>query len=439
MNKISLGLLAAGGLLCLTTFQGWNQERWINAQNKKIAIATATQPRQHNSPLWPLLGITGLGMLGAGAIRLQSKLPESEATPVNPLSDEGLTGLPNPESTPAQQMRKNRPLTAGKSPNSDSTDWLKHFFDESYHVALNGATRSGKTTLCEWGISQLGDTEVYLIDPKYNPQKPRWNYTPYCTDIDEVTIHLDLLSKRIKSRLNGEEVIAPLNIILDEWDWVKETHGKPVVKTLRKIFKVGAELQIKLWLLGQSPLAQDTGLSGSDYRNFGRVVLTSEALAFINNQQFPWSASDYKPLAVSHQKRGDRFGLFIPMSGEPFIKVVPDLSQFSPVQRYQLESSPHPPERSGDDSEPSDSEWLNAMLKNGYTTPERLNDWEPRDPLNDSEPSSEAIGMVVSLHRSGCSKQETIEYTWKCKKGGSKAYKKAVKFYEQTLQNLGAN
>lgn len=435
--------IAVGLALCSAAWSGYSQQRWINQKNEQIAIAYAQELKRHSNPIWALMGIGGLGAIAWGGVSLKYAQHNQTPSLSTAYSESGrqasehFLGEPMPRIVPP-------PAHIQASPNPDPTEWLKSFFSESYHVALNGVTRSGKTTLCEWGIEQLENGEVYLIDPKYNPKNPRWNYTPSCTDIDEVPIHLDKLSMRIKSRLQDNEPSTPLSIIVDEWDWIKDTHGNPVIKSIRKLFKVGAELNIKLWLLGQSPLATGTGLSGSDYRNFGRVVLNAEALAFINNRQFPWDSSRYKLLAESHQRRGERFGLFIPMNGEPFIKVIPDFRQFSVVQSHQpdrsdepVERSAHTPERSTEPAERDEVERLNGLLEKGSSNPERIKDWEPRDPLNDSEPSSGSIGMVVTLYRSGCTKQEIIEYVWCCKKGGSKSYKKAEEYYEQTLQNLG--
>jgi len=198
MNKISLSLLAAGALLVGTAWQGYSQQQWINRQNRAIATSTATHPRQHNSPLWPLLGIGGLSAMAIGGLALREGVPESSPGVGEALQRGSLDGLVVAKTGAVERVTKSRPLTVSELHNSNSTNWLKTFFSSAYHVALNGATRSGKTTLCEWGISQIGDSEVYLIDPKFNPQKPRWNYTPSCTDIDEVPMHLNQLANRIK-------------------------------------------------------------------------------------------------------------------------------------------------------------------------------------------------------------------------------------------------
>lgn len=205
---------------------------------------------------------------------------------------------------------------------------LRNFFSDSFHVLLNGSTGSGKTTLCEWGINQSKGGEVYLLDPKYIPLRPTWSYKPQCEAISDIPIQLKKLVDRMEKRRKGEEDASQkLNIIIDEWDWIYGEHGKSCLSILRMLFKVGRDLNIKVWLCGQSPLAKDTGLSGSDYRNFGRIVLAAEALAFTKNQQFSWDSKSFSPLCESYQRKGERFGLFIPMKGEPSVRVVPEIQK----------------------------------------------------------------------------------------------------------------
>jgi len=438
-NLISAGAIAGGIFLACAAWSGYSQERWINAQNQRIALAYNQIPRSHSNPLWPIIGITGLAAIGVGTVGMAYRELESSGNVPNSIPSKGSTAYEN-DSGNSLPVTRSHPKIGTNPPNPSDTKWLFDHMNNAFHVSINGPTGEGKTTTTEWGIDQLGGGEVYLIDPKHNPKRKRWSYPTQCTDIDDVIEHLQLLFERFEARRKGEEEPNKLHIVIDEWDWIYEEFGAKALKPLRKLFKLGRDENIKLWLLGQSPLTTETGITTSGYRNFAKIVLGSEALCYISNpKHFPWDSSEYKPIAQRHQDRGDRWGLFVPSKGKPFIKSMPDLSHFSPVQSYQLESSPHPPERSTEPTEPDETEWLNRLLDKNYSDSERLNDWEPRDPLNDSEPSPEAIGMVVGLHRSGCNKQECIEYTWKCKKGGSKAYKKAEKYYEQTLQNLGAS
>lgn len=405
---IPIAAIAAGGILIASAWSGWQQQQWINQKNMAIAMDFAQLPKQHNNPLWVALGIGGLAAIGYGAISATdgSVIPEIGDTQPQP----------QPKKPAVRQTQK-----------TDDVAWLKCFFASSHHVALNGSTGSGKTTLCEWAISQQ-ESEIYLVDPKHIPHSPRWNFEPNCTDISEVPLHLKTLNERMENRRSGAEAIAPLNIIIDEWDWIAEEHGKSAISQLRKLFKVGRELGIKIWLCGQSPLAKDSGLSGSDFRNFGRIILGSEAISFCNNPQFPWDSSRFKPLAESYQKRGDRLGLFIPMVGEPSIKIIPDLSQFSPVRHGSVEPSPG-------STEPMDSEWLNRLLSKDYSSPEPAEPWEPKDPLNPTEPTPESIGRAIALARLGHSQTEIIESIWGAKKGGSRAYLSAREHLQSILKN----
>ena len=413
MNKLaSIAAIAAGGILLTAAWSGWQQQSWINQKNMAIALAYAQQPKQHNNPLWLALGLGGLAAIGYGAVGLNSETITPEIGDIQPQHQP----QPQPQKAAVIQTQK-----------TDDVTWIKAFFERSHHIALNGSTGSGKTTLCEWAISQQ-ESEIYLIDPKHIPHSPRWNFEPNCSDISEVPLHLKLLTDRMELRRKGFEETAPLNIIIDEWDWIAEEHGKSAISQLRKLFKVGRELGVKIWLCGQSPLAKDSGLSGSDFRNFGRVILGSEAISFCNNPQFPWDSVQFKSLAESHQKRGDRFGLFVPMVGEPLVKIIPELSRFSPVPQGSHEPSP------GSD-EPTNSELLNRLLSKDYRESEPAEPWEARDPLNPTEPSPESIGRAIELHRLGHSQTEIIESVWGAKKGGSRTYAVAREHLQSILKN----
>lgn len=407
----SIAAIATGSVLCLAGYSGYSQQEWINRQNMAIAVSYAQTPRRHSNPLWALLGIGGLSAIGYGAVSAK----EADLSPTLPLPKP----QPQPQKTTMIQIEK-----------TDDVTWLKNFFSKAHHVALNGSTGTGKTTLAEWAISQQ-ESEIYLIDPKHIPHSPRWNFEPNCSDISEVSIHLKALTDRMESRRNGSETITPLNIIIDEWDWVAEEHGKSAISQLRKLFKVGRELGIKIWLCGQSPLAKDSGLSGSDFRNFGRIVLGSEAISFCNNPQFPWDSAQFKSIAESYQKRGNRFGLFIPMAGEPFLKIIPDLGRFSPVRR----GSPEPDQGSPEPSPNHDANRLNSLLDKEYSEDEPSEPWMPKDPLNPTEPSLESIGKAIELARFGHSQTEIIELVWGAKKGGSRAYTVAREHLQSILKN----
>ncbi|GEM_PF-6996739 len=410
MNRIlvSVGALTGGLLLCASAWSGYSQEHWINQQNQAIAHQWGQTAKQHSNPLWGLLGVTGSGLAIAGGASLKF----------------------NNDSEPIHEENNSFHPQISPSTPPKNTQWLEKFLNSHCHLAINGVTGSGKTTLAEHALGIWGTSEIFLIDPKFNPLDPAWTYIPQCDDIESVLAALGCLEKRLRARQQNEEEHTPLAIVIDELDWICLTYKTKAINSIRKLYKVGRSLGFRILLCGQSPYAKT--LDGSDWKNFNRVVLGNEAVAFCSNPQFPFSKEKYYPKCVQLHQNEKRFGLWIPVSGDPFVREVPIINP--PIQpSFSLT-----PERSPELSEREDNEWLNDLLGSIHGDFERSERWQARDPLNASEPSPEAIGMVVSLYRSGCTKQDAIEYVWKCKKGGSKAYKKAAQHYDQILNKLGA-
>ncbi|MDJ1169672.1 hypothetical protein PMG71_09560 [Roseofilum sp. BLCC_M154] len=432
MNKISLGLLAAGALLALTAWQGWSQQQWINQQNRAIAISTASTPRQHNSPLWPLLGIGGLTSLAMGAIGLRnSGLPEPPTGAAKPLPAMGFNGVPVAQSGGGDRVAQIHPITMGKNHNSISTNWLDKFLNSHCHLAINGVTNSGKTTLAEHALSIWNPSEVWVIDPKYNAVDPSWSYIPRCADIESVMESLSQLEKRLRARQQNEEPHTDLAVVIDELDWIALTYKSKAIDSIRKLYKVGRSLGFRVLLCGQSPYAKT--LDGSDWKNFNRVILGNEAVAFCSNPQFPYEKEKYYQKCLDLHQDKKRFGLWIPVSGDPFVREVPVINP--PVQARFSETDDSSPEP----SEPSSHKWLNQLLDKEHSDFEPAEPWQPRDPLAPSEPSPESIGKAIELHRFSYSQTKIIEVVWGAKKGGNQAYQVARQHLQTIMQNLGVN
>ena len=231
---------------------------------------------------------------------------------------------------------------------AQTEDWIKDMvFDEdgelkTVHYHLSGPTGTGKTTLGEYlmnlilneGLARGNSEEAsyYLINPKHLENKPSWSFPPFVRDIDQamegIEYCADLVKKRVADPNFYPDTAAPIFVIVDEWDWIFGVYKARAVNALRTIFKVGREVRVYLFVCGQSAQAQGTGLNGTDYRQMARIVLGTEAIAFLDNPQFIYkNKQELYALAESYQESKTRYALIIPMEGLPKIKIIPHISK----------------------------------------------------------------------------------------------------------------
>jgi hypothetical protein len=187
------------------------------------------------------------------------------------------------------------------------------------------------------------NAEFYLINPKHVSYHQQWPVEPIASSIDTSLDALEKLVFMLQSRIEDADY-SPVSskviiCIIDEWDWIYEHYKKDAVSLLRRLIKVGAELNYKVLLVGQSPLSQDTGLSGSDYHNMVRIALWAAGEKLINN--LPMSAKDKAPLKAQIMQfkasPGDiRYGVVVPLNNQPEVKIIPNLA----VDNHLLLSAP---------------------------------------------------------------------------------------------------
>ena len=251
---------------------------------------------------------------------------DRKLNPSQPLASQQLPPNPSPAS---------KAQTINQQPPVGDRDWLDIFINSHCHLAINGITGSGKTTLAEYAL-QLWDCEVLLIDPKYNALEPAWSVPPLCSNINEVMGALKHVESRMLARQQNREAHYPIAIVVDEFDWLCLTYKAKAINVIRALYKVGRSLGFRLIICGQSPYANN--FDGSDWRNFNRIILNGEALSFCENRQFPYEKNAYHPLCQQYQASGVRYGMFIPTGGVPFINPIPDIG--AKVQPSDSEPEP---------------------------------------------------------------------------------------------------
>ena len=221
-------------------------------------------------------------------------------------------------------------------------DWIRDLLFDSegnlrrQHISLNGKTQSGKSTLASHLMSCIAGNQkpkIWLVNPKHIGSSPDWEgITPYCTSIDDYLAALRYFNSLLQGRCKDDfsyQAADPWFFVLEELDWAVDHHGKKaVLSLLMPLIKVGAALKITVILVGQS--AQAEYLNGSAWRQFSRIIIGSEALAFLQNPQFAYSHEVKQPLkelAEQLTEKRERFALVIPFEGLPSIQVIPDLSK----------------------------------------------------------------------------------------------------------------
>ncbi len=235
--------------------------------------------------------------------------------------------------------------------NLSDSGWINDVILKAPHIHLCGPTQSGKTTLGKLIIEEMQrdpkGTEFYLINPKHLAYKRSWPLDSDCKEIDDALTTLKAITKLLKDRITDESynpaTYKNVIIIVDEWDWIFETHGNKAVILLRQLIKVGAELNFKVILVGQSPLTKNTGLSGSDYHNMVRVAIWAEgekllnALPIAKKDKAPHRAkiAELKSLQSTMPHQIIRYAFVIPLYGDPSVQVIPHLGDF---QLPQIES-----------------------------------------------------------------------------------------------------
>ena len=234
-----------------------------------------------------------------------------------------------------EQIYDGVPLLESGMINND-TSWIDSQMLTAPHIHLCGPTTSGKTTLGKYIIEKMqsasNGSEFWLINPKHVAYKDQWPLKPFVDNIDDVLGGLQKLAMMLKDRIADKDydpaTYKNVVIVIDEWDWIYEHHRNSAVSALRQLIKVGAELNYKILLLGQSPLSQDTGLSGSDYHNMARVAIWAAADKLING--LPMSAKEKAPIKaqVAELKRHPdnvRYALVVPLNEQPAVRIIPNL------------------------------------------------------------------------------------------------------------------
>ena len=219
------------------------------------------------------------------------------------------------------------------------------------HLKIDGGSQSGKSTLVSFLIYCISykaqEIEINLIDPKYPMSK--WQFKPQFKGYEQVEKGVETAIQELESRkkqsikcAESKQALPSFKrylLIVDEWDsiWgngkgygdvIDKKIAEKIKNKLARILKESAAYNMTLILIGQSPLSMDIGFSRSSFNSATRIVLTNEALKWVNDPGFPFKNS-VQALGSELEEwiaKGERVALVVPNLGsKPFVRAIPNI------------------------------------------------------------------------------------------------------------------
>ena len=220
----------------------------------------------------------------------------------------------------------------------DDHDWISRIASEAPHIHLCGPTGEGKSTLGNHILnimeSEVPNTKIIVINPKHIASRPTWRIDPVAKDLESSMTTLrqmaSLMEKRVKDPAFDPLKAVSIVAVVDEWDWLYDTYQRDAVNLIKILTKVGRELAIRILLVGQSSVKEDTGLNPAAYGNMTRIALGNAARRLASTNQLPVLPEDRKMLNEQLgrlMKAGDRAALIVPVRGVPMVRTVPFLGK----------------------------------------------------------------------------------------------------------------
>ena len=218
----------------------------------------------------------------------------------------------------------------------DDRDWLREVAETAAHIHVSGFTGSGKTVLGNYLLGLMKDdpkSKIFLINPKHIASSPTWGIRPVATNLEQSLITLQKLALFVEKRANDPSFNPATSetyiFVVDEWDWLYETYGLKAVSPLRIITKVGRELKIRVLLVGQSAIKEETGLGPSSYGNMCRIALGNSARKLCSTNQLPVTRAERVELnnqLGALMQEGKRAVVVAPILDLPMVRVIPEIA-----------------------------------------------------------------------------------------------------------------
>jgi hypothetical protein len=354
------------------------------------------------------------------------------------------------ESAALQAAERTSPESPAPTSIPSSTKWIDNFISQT--ALIWGNQGSGKSWMARYIALLKKDLgyRVVVLDPDSN--RVEWQGVESYHDFDEIAEFLGWYVSELRSRYKAFNASTMTE---DAWRAKLWADGKAIALICEEVTTYAdliedKELLTQFFRLGLTKSRkQEMPLTFVSHNNNQTALGGIKGLANLID----------KMLQLELQTSIDPETLQPVASGKGTVKldgsnqwvpvVLPKLEQkitnFGEVQPEPVERSINIPERSEKPNhvaEPDDVERLNALINQSFS------DSEPNAPLNleplnldpfSSEITPQERGSVVSLRRSGRSKEETVFLVWGAKKGGSKAYLAAKEKLDRIILESGCD
>jgi hypothetical protein len=250
-------------------------------------------------------------------------------------------------------------------------DWLYKLVEEytrengkrlHEHIHIMGVTQSGKSTLTNLLLElivfyyhKLNKRVILnLIDPKY--PETTWgfepNYTGFQSVLEGISQAKKEMDKRKKLREEAKKNKKPrpeFDVYIVVFDELDASYGKgkgyagdiskkdasEIMNMVSAILTTGASYDVRIILIGQSSLSGNNGINTSLARNITRIVLGTEALAFLESPFFPVKSQAASVLKTLNPlvENEVRCGVVTANKGKAYTFEIPEIEKTKEVEK----------------------------------------------------------------------------------------------------------
>lgn len=169
-------------------------------------------------------------------------------------------------------------------------EW-RAWLSDAPHLLISGPTGAGKTTLATALLGDASDAGAHLLILDPHDAAGKWpleaigggrNYAAIYDAIDALMAEMNARFQQLRA---GERLFTPIVVLLDEAPAVALDDPKRWEALVGRLTSEARKVGMRFWLLGQSHLVRDLGLSSLVRRNLGLVALGPQALDLVGEEK----------------------------------------------------------------------------------------------------------------------------------------------------------